>query len=67
MIPLQRNAEFATGMERVLYVYWRAYDPKQPVVCMDETPRQLIGETRTPVPPAPGRPAHQDYEFSNVC
>ena len=63
MIPPQRNADFAAGMEKVLDVYRRAYDADFPVVCMDETPRQLIGETRTPVPPAPGREAREDYEY----
>ena len=37
-------------MERVLDVYKRPYDARFPVVCMDETPKQLIAETRTPVP-----------------
>ena len=55
MIPPQRNADFAAGMEMVLDIYRRPYDADFPVVCMDETPRQLIGETRTPVPAAPGR------------
>ena len=63
MIPPQRNADFAAGMEKVLDVYRRPYDADFPVVCMDETPRQLIGETRTPVPPAPGREAREDYEY----
>ena len=36
---------------------------RPPVVCMDETPRQLIGETRKPVPAAPGRPTREDYEY----
>ncbi len=63
MIPPQRNADFAAGMERVLDIYRRPYDADFPVVCMDETPRQLIGETRTPVPAAPGRPAREDYEY----
>ena len=66
MIPPQRNADFAAGMERVLDVYRRPYDADFPVVCMDETPRQLIGETRTPVPPAPGRPAREDYEYRRL-
>ena len=42
------------------------YDADFPVVCMDETPRQLIGETRTPVPPAPGRAAREDYEYRRL-
>ena len=66
MIPPQRNADFAAGMERVLDIYRRPYDPNFPVVCMDETPRQLIGETRTPVPAAPGRPAREDYEYRRL-
>ena len=63
MIPPQGNADFAAAMERVLDVYRRPYDAAFPVVCMDETPRQLIGETRKPVPAAPGRPAREDYEY----
>ena len=56
-------------MERVLCAYRRAYDANFPVVCMDETPRQLIGETRTPIPPGPGQPERQDYEYERcgVC
>ena len=41
---------------RVLAVYHRPYDPKRPVVCLDESSKQLIGETRKPLPP---RPAHE--------
>jgi len=44
-------------------VYTRPYDPKRPQVCMDETPKQLVGETRVPVPGAPGRVARHDYEY----
>ena len=50
-------------MEDVLDVYKRPYDPQRPVVCLDETSKQLIGETRTPVPQAPGRVAHHDSEY----
>ena len=63
MIPPQGSADFAAAMEKVLDVYRRPYDAAFPVVCMDETPRQLIGETRAPVPAAPGRPAREDYEY----
>ena len=63
MIPPQGSADFAAAMEEVLDVYRRPHDPAFPVVCMDETPRQLIRETRTPVPAAPGRPARHDYEY----
>ncbi len=50
-------------MEDVLAVYHRSYDPRFPQVCMDETSKQLVGETRTPLPAAPGRPARIDYEY----
>jgi len=50
-------------MEDVLEVYHRPYDPKRPVVCLDEQPVQLIGETRVPIAVAPGRPARFDYEY----
>ena len=50
-------------MEDVLEVYTRPYDPQRPQVCMDETSKQLVGETRAPVPGAPGRPARHDYEY----
>ena len=50
-------------MEDVLEVYKRPYDPTRPVVCLDETSKQLIGETRPPVPAAPGKVAQYDYEY----
>jgi hypothetical protein len=50
-------------MEDVLDVYHRPYDPRRPQVCMDETSKQLVGETRTPLAAAPGRPARIDYEY----
>lgn len=50
-------------MENVLDVYKRPYSAKYPVVCMDETPRQLIRETRAVIPMAPGRPERHDYEY----
>ena len=51
-------------MEDVIEVYHREYDPRKPVVCIDEQPVQLIGETRTPIPGAPGRPERYDYEYT---
>ncbi len=51
------------NMERVLDVYKRPFDPRYPVVCMDESPKQLIAETRTPVPVSPGQPEKHDYEY----
>ena len=50
-------------MEDVLEVYTQPYDPKRPQVCMDELSKQLVGESRTPVPAAPGQPARFDYEY----
>jgi len=50
-------------MEDVLEVYKRPYDPKRPVVCLDETSKQLIGEVAAPAPAAPGQLAHYDYEY----
>ena len=51
------------AMEQVLDVYKRPYNPRLPVVCMDETPRQLIKETRTPIPRKRGRLERHDYEY----
>jgi hypothetical protein len=50
-------------MEDVLAVYALPYDPLYPVVCMDESSRQLIGEVHAPIPAAPGRPARMDHEY----
>ena len=50
-------------MEDVLEVYHLPYDPKYPVVCMDESNKQLIGEVRTPIPCKPGQPARIDDEY----
>jgi len=50
-------------MEDVLAVYHRPYDPDRPVVCADEATKQLIGETRAPVPAAPGRVERFDFEY----
>ncbi len=50
-------------MEDVLDVYKRPYDPKRPQVCLDETSKQLVGETRTPIPASPGREVRYDHEY----
>jgi hypothetical protein len=55
-IPPKQSGEFVYHMEDVLEVYHRPYDPKHPVVCLDETFKQLIGETRQPLPPKPASP-----------
>lgn len=62
-IPPKQNAEFVARMEDVLEVYHRPHDPKRPLVCMDETNKQLIGQVRDPVPPKPGRAAREDVEY----
>ena len=56
-------------MEDILAVYRRPYDPDQPMVCMDETTKQLTKETRNPVAAEPGCPARYDYEYdrNGVC
>jgi len=54
-------------MENVLDVYRRPYDAARPLVCMDETPRQLIGQTRVPVPAKPGQLAREDYEYERLA
>jgi uncharacterized small protein (DUF1192 family) len=50
-------------MEDILDVYQRPYDPKRPLVCVDETSKQLIAETRVPIAAKPGQPARHDYEY----
>jgi hypothetical protein len=62
-IPPERDAAFVFQMEQVLEVYKRPYDPRRPVVGMDEQPKQLISETLRPIPAAPGRPGRVDYEY----
>jgi len=63
-IPDKPSAEFVYHMEDVLEVYHRPYDPKRPVVCMDETFKQLIGETREPLPMRPGSVERFDYVYT---
>jgi hypothetical protein len=62
-IPPKQSGEFVYHMEDVLEVYHRPYDPKRPVVCLDETFKQLIGETRQPLPPQPGRVERYDSVY----
>ena len=53
----------------MLEVYQRPVDDRFPVVCVDESGKQLVAETRVPQPPAPGQPARHDYEYrhNGVC
>jgi transposase len=57
------DGEFVARMEDVLSLYAEAPDLSKPVVCFDETPRQLIGEARVPVRAEPGKKARRDYEY----
>ena len=63
MIPPKANAAFVAAMENVLEVYTRPHDPARPLVCLDETSKQLVAETREPLPMQPGQPARFDYEY----
>ena len=71
-MPPKANAAFVCAMEDVLAVYTRPYDPQRPVVCLDEASKQLVAETRVPLPAAPGKLARSDYEYerkgtANLC
>src|SRR5712692_7043548 len=59
----QVDAEYVARMEDVLDLYAEATDPKRPVVCFDESPTQLIGEARQPIPAAPGQLERYDCEY----
>jgi len=61
--PPDANAGFVAGMEDVLEVYHRPHDAACPVVCVDETSKQLIAETRVPIAAKPGHPARHDDEY----
>jgi uncharacterized small protein (DUF1192 family) len=50
-------------MEDILEVYQRPYDPHRPLVCLDETSKQLTAETRVPIAAKPGQPGRHDYEY----
>jgi hypothetical protein len=62
-IPPQANAAFVCNMEDVLEVYTRAEDPQYPLVCMDETNKQLLSDVRDPLPAQAGQPQRVDYEY----
>jgi hypothetical protein len=57
------GADFVWRMEDVLDLYAEPDDPARPRVCFDETSKQLIAETRLPLPMLPGRPERVDYEY----
>jgi DDE superfamily endonuclease len=62
-IAPKANADFVAHMEDVLAVYMRPYDPRYPQLCMDEISKQLLCDTREPLPMEPGHAERQDYEY----
>lgn len=62
-IPPKQDAAFVCAMETVLDVYKRPYDPKFPVVCMDETSKQCVKEVRSPQPMTEAHPVRYDAEY----
>jgi len=66
VIPPEANAEFVANMEEVLEVYARPYDPKHPVVCMDEQPVQLVKEVRQPIAATKDHARRVDYEYERA-
>lgn len=66
VIPPEADGEFAADMEVVLDTYATPYDARQPVVCMDEQPVQLLKETRVPVPATREHPRRVDYEYERA-
>lgn len=63
MIPPEGEAAFVAAMEDIWEVYQRPHDPSYPLVCVDEATKQLIKETRRPLPLKPGQIARHDYEY----
>jgi hypothetical protein len=63
VIPPGQNSAFVAAMEEILAVYTRPPDPERPLVCLDESSKQLIKETRQPLPMKPGQPKRHDYEY----
>lgn len=66
VIPPEADGEFAAHMEQVLDTYAKPYDPKRPVLCMDEQPVQLLKETRVPIPATKDHPRRVDYEYERA-
>lgn len=66
MIPPKQSGEFVAAMERVLDTYHLPYDPKIPVLVMDEQPVQLFKETRQPIPATRSHPKRVDYEYDRA-
>lgn len=68
-VPPKGDGRFVARMEELLDVYGKPRDPLRPVVCMDEQPKQLVSETRVPIPMSPGTVKRVDHEYvrEGVC
>jgi hypothetical protein len=66
VIPPKANGEFVAAMENVLDTYAQPYDPRFPVLTMDEQPVQLLKETRRPIPATKAHPRRVDYEYERA-
>ena len=66
VIPPEADAEFVAHMEDVLETYEQPYNPKAPVLCMDEQPVQLPTETRLPIPATARHAKRVDYEYERA-
>jgi hypothetical protein len=60
------TAEYRARMYKLLALYARPYDPREPVICLDEKSKQLLRQTRTPLPAQPGTPVREDYEYERM-
>jgi len=63
IIPPLQNSDFVANMEHVLDIYKQLYDREHPLVCMDESPKQMIKETRNPIEMKPGVDTKADFEY----
>src|SRR5476649_1548989 len=66
VIPPESDAEYVAGMEDVLDTYETPYDPKRPVLCMDEQPVQLVKDTRPPIAATKEHAKRVDYEYERA-
>jgi hypothetical protein len=66
VIPPEADSEFVAAMEEVLETYAQPYDARQPVLCMDEQPAQLLKETRVPIAATKKHPRRVDYEYERA-
>jgi len=66
VIPPKASGEFVAAMEHVLETYAQPYDPRVPVLTMDEQPVQLLKETRQPIPATKNHPKRVDYEYERA-